>query len=214
MLKRVLFTFLVAAAAASAQTYYLGVLGGYGAAPNLSVTLSGTAGTGSADTGLKGGGVVGALGGGDTANYWGGELRYMARFGGLKLASNGTEADFGAHTHIITGDLLRYFTPRESAVRPYFSFGGGIRILVGTGEESANQPLGNYAALTATREALAVGDFGVGLKMKLGKSTDLRLEVRDYVGAAPNKVIAPNAGAKLSGVLNDVIAMAILSYTW
>ena len=43
---------------------------------------------------------------------------------------------------------------------------------------------------------------------------NLRLEVRDYIGAAPNKVIAPNVGANISGVLNDVIAMAVLSYSW
>ncbi|MGD0581093.1 MAG: hypothetical protein ABSC08_19490 [Bryobacteraceae bacterium] len=210
MLKRIFLTLLVAGGAAYAQTYYLGILGGYGAAPDLTVKNS----TGSATAGLNGGAVVGAVGGGDTSKYWGGEMRYMCRFGDLKLASNGTEVDFGAHTHIITGDLLRYFTPRESSVRPYISFGGGMRILVGVGAESAAQPLGNFAALTATREMLAVGDFGLGLKFKLGKSTQLRLEVRDYVGPAPSKVIAPNVGSKISGVFNDVIAMAVFSYSW
>jgi len=213
-MKRIILTLLVAGGAAYGQTYYLGGLGGYGAAPSLSVTFPATPGIASASTGLNGGGVVGAVGGGDTSNYWGGELRYMARFGGLKLSSGGTAVDFGAHTHYITGDILRYFTPRESAVRPYVSFGGGIRILAGTGQESATQPLGNYAALTATREALAVGDFGLGIKFTLSKSTNLRLEVRDYVGASPDKVIAPNTGAKISSVLNDVIAIAVLSYTW
>ena len=138
----------------------------------------------------------------------------MYRFSDLKLASGGTEVDFGAHTHIITGDILRYFKPRASSVRPYVSFGGGVRILVGTGQESAAQPLGTYAALTTTRELLAVGDFGLGLKFRLGKHTNLRLEVRDYIGAAPDKVIAPNVGSKIGGLLNDVIAMAMLSYTW
>ncbi|MGO9239972.1 MAG: hypothetical protein ACLQBJ_04095 [Bryobacteraceae bacterium] len=214
MLNRIFLTLLITAGAACAQTYSLGVLGGYGTAPSLDVNLNTGSGTESASTGLNGGGVIGAVGGGDNSKYWGGELRYMCRFGGFKLASDGTEVDFGGHTHIIAADILRYFTPRESAIRPYVSFGGGIRILVGTGEESATQPLGNFAALTATREALAVGDFGVGLKFKLSKSTNLRLEVRDYIGPAPNKVIAPNVGASISGILNDVIAMAVLSYTW
>jgi len=210
MLKRILLTFLAAGCAAYAQTYYIGLLGGFGYAPDLTVKNS----TGSATTGIKSGGVLGAVGGGDTAEYWGGELRYMYRFSDLKLASGGTEVDFGAHTHIITGDILRYFKPRASSVRPYVSFGGGVRILVGTGQESAAQPLGTYAALTTTRELLAVGDFGLGLKFRLGKHTNLRLEVRDYIGAAPDKVIAPNVGSKIGGLLNDVIAMAMLSYTW
>ena len=210
MLKRILLTLLVSAGAACAQTYYVGLLGGFGYAPGLSVTNP----AGSATTGLKAGGAFGAVGGGDTSEHWGGELRYMYRFSDLKLASGGTEVDFGAHTHIITGDLLRYFAPRASAVRPYVSFGGGVRILVGTGKESAAQPLGEFAALTATRELLVMGDAGVGVKVRLSTHANLRLEVRDYVGAAPNKVIAPNAGSKIGGVLNDVIAQAIVSYTW
>lgn len=210
MLKRIFLTLLVSAGAACAQTYYIGLLGGYGFAPGISVTNP----AGSATTGIKSGGALGVLGGGDTSEHWGGELRYMYSFSDLKLASGGTEVDFGAHTHIITGDLLRYFAPRASAVRPYVSFGGGVRILVGTGTESASQPLGEFAALTATRELLPVGDAGVGVKLKFGNHYNLRLEVRDYIGGAPSKVIAPNAGSKIGGVLNDVIAMAIISYTW
>ena len=70
------------------------------------------------------------------------------------------------------------------------------------------------AALAATHETQAVGDFGVGLKFKLSRFASLRLEVRDYIGSAPNKIDCANAGATLGGVLNDVIAMAVLSYTW
>jgi len=210
MLKRILLTLLAAGGAACAQTYYVGVMGGYAYAPSLTVKNS----TGSADTGLKSNGVVGAVVGGDTAKYWGGEVSYLYRFGDLKLSSGGTEVDFGGHTHIITGDILGYFTPRGSAVRPYVSFGGGVRILVGTGKESASQPLGNYAALTATNETQAVGEFGMGVKFKLSKSTQMRVEVRDYIGSAPNKVIAPAPGAKMSGMLNDILFLVSISYTW
>jgi len=210
VLKQILWTFLAVAGVASAQTYYAGVVGGYALGPDLTITN----GTSKASVGLKGSGVLGALGGGDTAKYWGGEVRYMVQFSDLKLASGGTEVDFSSKTHTVTGDILGYFTPRDSAVRPYFSFGGGVRVLVGTGQESAAQPLSNFAALTATRETLAVGDFGVGLKMRLSRAVHLRLEVRDYIGQAPSKVIAPNTGSKMSGVLNDVVAVAILSYDW
>jgi len=210
MLKRILLTLLAAGGAACAQSYYVGILGGYGYAPSLTVTNS----TGSADTGLKGGGVVGAMVGGDTAKHWGGEVSYLFRFSDLKLSSGGTEVDFGGHTQYVTGDILGYLTPKGAAVRPFVSFGGGVRFLVGTGTESASQPLGNYAALTATTQTEAVGDFGVGVKFKLGKSTQMRVEVRDYIGAAPNKVIAPAPGAKMSSMLNDLIFLASISYTW
>ena len=100
MVKRIFLTLLVTACAACAQTYSLGVLGGYGVAPSLNVNLTTSSGPESASAGLKGGGVIGAVGGGDNSNYWGGELRYMCRFGGFKLASDGTEVDFGgAHAH-------------------------------------------------------------------------------------------------------------------
>jgi hypothetical protein len=86
--------------------------------------------------------------------------------------------------------------------------------MIGSGIESAGQPLGNFAAFTATREILPVADVGTGLKIDLHKNLRFRVEVRDYISPAPNKVIAPAPGASLGGVLNDIQAMVGFSLTW
>ena len=119
----------------------------------------------------------------------------MYRAGDVKLEGSGKSVSFGAHTHLITGDFLAHFRPRGAHIRPFISFGGGIEVMVGTGQESATQPLGNLAALTATREVLPVGEAGVGVKVQLSKHLRLRVQVRDYFSQAPNDVIAPAPGA-------------------
>ena len=146
---------------------------------------------------------------------WSGELRYIYRFDDLQLSSGKiTAPSFSAHTHIITADFLGHFRPKGSSVRPFVAFGGGIKVMVGSGIESAGQPLGNFAALTATHEILPVADIGGGVKINLHKNLRLRVEMRDYLSPAPSKVIAPAPGSRLGGVMNDFQGMVGLSLTW
>jgi len=211
MLKKLVLSGLLAAGMACAQEWEVGALGGYGYAPHLTVSN----GSAKAETGIGRGGVVGVFAGEDMYRFWSGELRYLYRFDDLKLSSGSVKApDFSAHTHILTADFLGHFRPRESRVRPFIAFGGGAKIMVGSGIESAGQPLGNFVGLTATHEMLPVADIGGGIKINLHKNLRLRVEMRDYISAAPNKVIAPAPGASLGGVLNDIQGMVGLSLTW
>jgi hypothetical protein len=211
MLKKLALTGLLAAGVACAQEWEVGAIGGYGYAPHLTVNK----GSASAENGISSGGVVGVFAGDDMYKFWSGELRYLYRFDDLKLSSgNVTTPNFGAHTHIITTDFLGHFRPKGSTFRPFIAFGGGAKVMVGSGIESAGQPLGSFAALTATHEILPVGDVGAGVKIDLHKNLRLRVEMRDYISPAPNKVIAPAPGASLGGVLNDLQGMVGLSLTW
>ena len=205
----------LAAGVASAQeagtkVWEVGAIGGFGWSPNLTVTGP----SGSASTGLKLGAVVGAFGGEDMYNYWSGEARYLYRFNDLKLSSGSTETDFGGHSHIVTGDILGHFRPRSARFRPFIGFGGGVRLLKGTGIESAAQPLGRYAALTHTQETLATADIMGGVKFNWRKSFRLRFEVHDYMSHSPTKVIVPAPGASMTGMMNDIQGLAAVSYTW
>ena len=187
----------------------IGASGGFGWTNDL--TVSGPAG--SATTGLKAGGAVGAWGGED-GDRFGGEARYLYRFSDFKLSQGSSSVTFGGHEHIAEGAILYNFKPRTAHVRPFFSFGGGLKILIGSGVESAGQPLGKFAALTATREVLPTADAGFGFKVNLKEHLRLRVEVRDYISGAPNKVIAPAPGYSLGGVMNDITGLAGLSYVW
>jgi hypothetical protein len=208
MVKGFLFVCCFAASVASAQEWYVGGTGGYAFAPDLTVKSP----AGSANAGFVNGGAVGGFFGADTYNYWGGEVRYLYRFSDLKLSSGGTSVHFGAHTNIIHADFLGHFRPRESRIRPFIAFGAGIKVLQGTGAESADQPLGDIAALTHTLETLPVADVGAGVKVNFGKAWQVRFEVRDYLSPAPNKVILPDPGGSISGWVNDVVGLVSIAY--
>jgi hypothetical protein len=83
-----------------------------------------------------------------------------------------------------------------------------------TGVESASQPLARFAALTATHEILPTAGVGVGVKIALKQHVRLRVEVRDYISAAPSGVIAPAHGLSINGISHDILGLAGLSYTW
>jgi hypothetical protein len=204
------FAAMAAYANAQEQQWELGAIGGAGFSPGMTVSNA----SASASAKVKTGVAVGVYGGEDMYRYWSGEATYLYRAGDLKLEGSGKSVSFGAHTHLITGDFLAHFRPRGAHIRPFISFGGGIEIMQGTGQESFNQPLGNLAALTATREVLPVGEAGVGVKVQLSNHLRLRVQVRDYFSQAPNEVIAPTPGATLSGIRQDVIGMGAIALTW
>jgi len=201
-----------AAGLASAQEpeWEVGAIGGAGFSPDLTVKNATTSASASVRPGI----TAGVYGGQDMYPFWSGEATYLYRDGNLKLSGNNQSASLSAHTHLITGDFLAHFKPRGAHIRPFISFGGGIEILEGTGQESFNQPLGNLAALTATREVLPVGEIGAGVKVRLANHLQLRVQARDYISQAPHEVIAPAPGAKLAGIRQDIIATVALGLVW
>ena len=204
--------FAAAAGLASAQEseWELGAIGGVGFSPDMTVKSA----TASASASVRPGLTVGVYGGQDMYRFWSGEATYLYRDGNLKLSGNGQSTTFGAHTHLITGDFLAHFKPRGAHIRPFISFGGGIEVMEGTGQESSNPPLKTLAALTATREVLPVGEFGAGVKIRLANHLQLRVQARDYISQAPHEVIAPAPGAKLSGIRQDIIGTAAIALVW
>ena len=198
------------AAAAFGQEWYAGAGGGYGFAPSLTVRGA----SGSATAGFENGYSVGAFFGADMYNYWSGEVRYLYRQSDLKLESGGASTRFAANTTVLNFDFLWHSRPRESSVRPFVAFGAGMRFLDGTGTESASQPLGRFAGLTHTLESLPAGDAGGGVTVNFHKSWQFRAEVRDYIGPAPQKVIAAAPGATVSSWLNDIIGTVSIAYSW
>ena len=201
----------MASSVALAQQWYAGAVGGYGYAPSLSINGSPY---GSASTGIKGGAAFGVVFGTDQHDHWGGEIRYLYRQSDLKLSSGGTSVTFPAVTNLFNVDFLWHAQKRESPVRAFLAFGAGMKFLDGTGAESATQPLGRFAALTNTTEALAAGDFGGGVKVRFSRSWEFRAEVRDYLSPSPSKVITAYPPASIGGYLNDIITTASIGYRW
>ena len=211
MRKHLIYAFaLLTGMTASAQNWEVGAVGGLGYSPLLTLKNSAAG----ASAGLASGGLFGVYAGEDTRKYFGGEVNYLYRISDFKLENSSVSAKFAGHTHLITGDLLFHFKPKGARLRPYVSAGGGIKVLQGTGQESAKQPLGNFAALTATKELLPVGEVGVGVKYRLTNRIRLRFQLRDYINNSPNEVIAPAPGARFEGIMHDLAATGGIGITW
>ena len=198
------------AGAARAQTRELGVIGGFGFAPTL--TLTGPAGT--AQTGFRTGAVFGVYIAENKYKHLGGEIRYLYRMSDMKLSSGGTSTDFAAHTQIVHMDLVVPIQDPDSRLRSFIALGAGAKVIQGTGAESSFQPLHQFAALTKTLQVLPAGDIGAGVKLNLRPHLRIRFEARDYISPQPSKVITAAPGVTMGGMLHDIVALAALSYTW
>lgn len=187
-----------------AQKWELGVLGG-GSFYN---TASVTAGSLSGDAGIKSGAAIGAFVG-SNSRLFGGELRYEYFTGDLKVSSGGNEATYSAMAHAIHYDVLFHLMPLGSPIRPFVEGGGGVKVYEGTGNPTAaGQPLSNLALLTHTHETKGLATAGAGVKFKIGSRMLFRLEVQDFITPFPRQVIAPAPGAKISGILNNIVFTA------
>ena len=204
---------LALACGSCAAQWELGGFGGFATTVGSSVTNA--AGV-SADSGFKSSWVGGAVFGNDSNDHWGGEVRYFYRAGDAKLSSGSTEATFAANQQFVSFDLLYHFQKRSAhpKARFFIAGGGGGRFIDGTGQGTAVQPLSDIAILTQGRETLGVVDFGAGVKVRMGKHTQFRVEVHDYMSPASTKVIAPVPGAHTSGWMQDIVPSAGISYTF
>jgi hypothetical protein len=198
---------LAASAACLAQQFEIGATGGVGVYKNVTVTHAGQNGS----AGFKPGVAFGVFAAQDLYEHLGGELRYMFQFDDLKVSSGGTEETFSGQSHAIHYNLQLMAGHRESPVRPYASAGGGVKVYRGTGAQHAEQPLGQFAALTHTQEIKGLITFGGGVRVKVGKRTFLYAEALDYLTPFPTQVVAPVPPSKLSGWLHDFVPMLSLS---
>jgi len=206
--------FLIAALAAPAvlvaQSFEIGGAGGFAVQRGTSVEKGAVSGT----VGFKDAPLAGAWAG-EAGRRWGGEVRYLYRRGDARVEVGSEKYSFAARQHIVTGDLLFFFrSGKEAPVRPFVVFGGGVRRAEGTGQPTAFHPGSQYAALTRTSETLPVGDFGLGVRFKAGRSGVFRVEVRDYLSPKTDNVIAAAPGAKLKGLMHDVVVMAGIGWVF
>jgi len=199
----------VAVPAAMAQSWEMGAGAGGGFYTSQDVTL----GANSAEAKVKTGAAVSVWLTNNTSGHWGGELRYSYQMGDLQLKRNSTEASFGAESHSINYNFLYYTRSTESAIRPFFSAGAGVKMYRGTGTESPIQPLSQYALLSKVNDLKPVVSLGVGVKVKLSQHMQVRFDVHDYLTPFPEQAIAPNFGATAGGWFNDIVPMVGLAYT-
>jgi hypothetical protein len=146
--------------------------------------------------------------------YLGGEFRYMFRWGGPKLAANGTQVSMDGYANVITYDLLIHLTSKESRVRPYFAGGAGIKIYTATGQRSPGQPLSDVALLIPGTQIEPAISAGGGLKYFLRPGLQLRVDFRTHMTPLPNDLIRPVGKSVIHGWSYDFVPMIGVSYAF
>src|ERR1700731_1138151 len=206
---RILPILFVCAASAMAQSWEAG--GGVGGSFYTSQDVTSAAGSASAkiQTGVSGGAWLGN----NFRGHWSGEVRYEYATGGLSLSSGGTTATFGAHSQQFHYDVMWHAAPAESRVRPFVAVGAGVKLYQGVGMQMVYQPLSNFALLTQQQDLAPMISAGGGIKFLSSPHVQLRVDVHDYLTPFPKNVIPPNAGAKVSGWLQDFVPMVGISFT-
>jgi hypothetical protein len=205
----ILVCLAVATPAALAQTWEVGGAAGFGFYTAQDVKRTGETAQAKIESGI----TASAWVGNNNRRYLGGELRYDYQRGDLRLKQDSTTASFGAESHAIHYDFLWHTSEVGSKVRSYIAFGGGVKIYRGTGKEALTQNLSRFALLTKTNELQGMISVGAGVKWKLGETTQLRVDLHDYITPFPKQVIMPNAGAKIDGwLIHDFVPTVGLSW--
>jgi hypothetical protein len=196
-----------AAVPAAAQQWEVGVSGGGTFYLNKSVS-----GKASGTAGFAPGWAAGGWLGHNSSGRYGGELHYQFQKTNLQTKAGGQSATFGGQSHVVHYDIVIHSNSREDAVRPFVAIGGGMKGYMGTGRESAFQPLSNVAILSKTQQWQPMLSFGAGVKWQISGRTMLRAEVRDFVTPFPKDVVLPAPGNKISGWIHDLVPTIGLSY--
>jgi outer membrane protein W len=199
---------LAAAPAALAQNWEFG--GGVGGSFYPANTVTNGSATASVKTKTN---VAGSLWLDNNINdHWGGEARLDYSRGDLQLTSGGAEATFASEAYAMHYDFQWHFTPVSSKVRPFVDAGAGIKYYRGIGTEVVDQPLKEFALLTKTNELKPMISAGGGVKFAINRKLGFRVEVHDYFTTYPKNLVAPNTGSTIGGWMQDIVAMAGISY--
>ena len=197
-----------------AQPWELGLDGGYGwyLYPTIINAL------GSAEAGMPAKGAIGVTLAENINDHLAGEVRYLFRFGGPQLRSDGTQANLTGHTNVITYDFLLQATHHFEiwSIRPFVSGGAGIKVFTGTGQRfpDINQPLVNLALLRPITQVEPAISAGSGVKFLLGEHVGLRIELRTYMSPLPDEVFRRIGQTRIRGWLYDFVPLAGVSYVF
>jgi hypothetical protein len=193
-----------------AQTWEVGIVGGYGWYRNPS--LANPPDSGSA--GFPSRAAVGVVFGQDRYNYISGELRWLFRFGGPQLDSHGIKESATGYTNTATYDFLFHLTPRESDVRPFVAAGMGIKAFKDSSED-LNQPLAGLAVLRPIQQVEPAISVGGDLKYRLPRHVQLRVDFRTLMSPLPDRVIRTTSPSmRTHGWVYDFVPLGGISYAF
>jgi hypothetical protein len=193
------------------QQWEIGGTGGYGWYSNPSISNPPL----SVEAGFPARGTIGAVFGENMYEHLGGEIRWLFRFGGPQLKSDGIRTNIDGYSNVVVYDFLFHITPREDKFRPFVAAGAGIKAFTSSGDVLVNQPLTDFARLvghhTQTEPAISVG---AGFKYRFARHVLVRVDFRTYFSPLPDEIFLRRRPAVLHGWVYDFVPMAGISYVF
>jgi len=207
LVRRILPSLFALGLTCSGQQWEIGGAAGYGIYRNLTVTSGALSGK----AGFKHGMAFGAVAGHHPFSRLSGEVRYTFRDSDIKITSGSAKVGFRGDAHALHYDALLHAAPKGSHIRPFFAFGGGMKVFRGNEPERAGQPLSQLAGYREVTQIKPMLSVGAGASASFGPHMRLRLDARDYITPFPTNVIEPAPRARLNGALHDIVVLIGLS---
>lgn len=197
--------------AAFSQEWEVG--GGAGGSFYINRTVTG-APSGDAKAGFDTGFTASAYASQAMGRWLMGEIVYQFQRQDLRAEQGSVTDTFSGRSHAITYDFVVHLKQRDSKVRPYFFFGGGVKGYQGVGSGRDFPPLGDVVALTPTTEWKGLMTFGGGVKYYVTNHVVLRVEVRDNFSQFPKKVVAPIPPGQVGSWIHDIVPLFMIAYSF
>jgi hypothetical protein len=205
-----LLLMLAASIVCHGQKWEVGGAGGYGWYSNP--TVSGADGL--AEAGFPAKAAVGAVLGNNMYEYLGGELRWLFRFGGPQLKSDGLQFNINGHTNVIVYDLLIHVKPRDKRFRPFLAGGAGIKVFSGTGDNFISNPFSNLVRLSPHTQVEPAISAGGGVKYRITRHAQLRADFRTYFSPLPDRIFRRPFSVRTRGWVYDFVPLVGVSYVF
>jgi hypothetical protein len=104
-----------------------------------------------------------------------------------------------------------HLTPDESKFRPFAAVGAGINVFTNSAVP-LQQPLGGIAVLARGTHVEPAISFDGGLKYRVRRHMQLRLDLRVYASPTPDRLIRPVYPSHIKGWIFEFLPMAGVAY--
>lgn len=194
--------------AACAQPWELGADIGYGIYRDGTIFSD----SGTAQAGILNRFAAGIVLGDEFSKYVSAEIQYLYHDGHPYLDFAGVRTDIQGNSDALTYNLLFHFKTREHRWRPFLEGGAGGKEYVVAGPAPYPQPIPQIASLTTNDVWKAVFSAGGGIKLRVLKQMEMRVEFRDYLTTFPRQEIVPAPHNTARGIFEQFTPLFGVAY--
>lgn len=204
------FAIVVFATAACAQPWELAAEIGYGIYRDGTIFSD----VGTARAGILNRFAAGIVLGDEFSDYVSAEIQYLYHDGHPYLDFAGVRTDIQGNSEAITYNMLFHFKKVGQRWRPFLEGGAGAKGYVIAGPAPYPQPIPQIASLTTHDVWKVVFSAGGGVKLRVLKQMEMRVEFRDYLTTFPRQEIVPAAHNTARGIFEQFTPLFGVAYTF